>query len=362
MPKRDYYDVLGISKSASEKEIKSAYRKMAKKYHPDTNGGDRDASKKFEEINEAYSVLSDPEKKKMYDMYGFSAFENGTPTENDSGSDGRTRYYTNFSGDPTDMDDLFGDLFRNMFRGKNKSDSRNTGPFCNSSSTGRSSWRFGGSTSDQGTSWHFDDSSSSGGNYGHYRNDSFGYEDFFTDNPPYSDRDYDTLDIHSDMDISFDEAVYGAERRLQLREENSRTVTLQVHIPAGIEDGKSIRLKGRGNRSGSRTGDLYLKVHISPKEGFERKGSDIYTVAKVPFSTAVFGGEIKVDTVCGPVICKVPAGTQSGSKIRLRKKGAPILGQKGQNGDHYVTVEIIVPKNLTREASQKLREFEMLAG
>lgn len=327
--KRDLYEVLGISKSASEKEIKSAYRKLAKKYHPDTNPGDADAKKKFEEIGEAYAVLSDPEKKKMYDTYGSAAFDEGAGASGASGfggfgqgghaytsADGSTTYYSNFDGNFGDMGDMFGDLFGDMFRGS------------------------AGGKNSQGSRQrvHFD------------------YDD------PYSGTSAASLDIHSDINISFDDAAFGADRRIQLREGNGEITTLQVHIPAGMEDGKSIRLKGKGNSAGSRTGDLYLKVHVEPKEGYERKGADIYTIAKVPFTTAVFGGEVEVDTLYGKVMCKVPAGMQSGTKIRLKNKGVPVMGHKDKSGDQFVTIEIIVPKHLSSEAKEKLREFEKLAG
>ncbi len=340
MAKRDYYEVLGVSKSATDKEIKAAYRKLAKKYHPDTAGADNNSKKKFEEISEAYSVLSDPEKKKLYDNYGFEGLENGGPSgENYSdgftGSDGYRRYYTHFTGDPGNMDDIFGDIFGSMFGGR---------------SSGKRHFHFGGEDPFAGA--HATD----GGPY------YSGYGPYYEGDTQFDAQDTMSLDIHSDIDVSFDDAVFGAERRLTLKEEGGKTVTLQVHIPAGIEDGKSIRLKGKGNRMGQRTGDLYLKVHVMPKEGFERKGSDVYTVARVPFTTAVFGGEIKVDTVYGQVMCQVPAGMQSGGKIRLKNKGVPIMGHKDKNGDHYVTIEVIVPRNLTKQASQKLREFEKLAG
>lgn len=341
MTKRDYYDVLGVSKSATDKEIKTAYRKLAKKYHPDTAGGDETSKTKFEEISEAYAILSDPEKKKLYDTYGFAAFENGGPqsTDNESSYSGfgdNGRYYAHFTHDPGDMDDIFGDLFGSMF---------------------------GGSRASGKKAFHFNNGSFNHSSAGYdYYNDMYGSGSSYEDNSPFEGTDSGMLDIHSDIDVSFDDAAFGAERRLQILEDGGKTVTLQVKIPAGIEDGKSIRLKGKGNSMGRRTGDLYLKVHVLPKEGFERKGSDIYTVARVPFTTAVFGGEVMVDTLYGQVMCKVPAGMQSGGKIRLKNKGVPVMGHKNQSGDQYVTIEVIVPRNLSKQASQKLKEFEKLAG
>lgn len=331
MSKRDYYDVLGISKNATDKEIKSAYRKLAKKYHPDTAGGDEKSKKKFEEIGEAYSVLSDPEKRKLYDSYGFAAFDNGGDASssggktsyNNSGFDGYRTYYSNFSTDSGDINDIFGDLFGGMFGGAR---------------------------------------SSKKGSYFHFDSDDYGDDSFWTRESPYNSYSQKSLDVSSNIDVSFDDAALGAQKRIQIHKENGQIATLQVKIPAGIEDGKSIRLKGKGNSNGNLSGDLYLKVHIMPKEGFERRGIDVYTVAKVPFTTAVFGGEIKVETLYGSVMCKVPKGMQSGAKIRLKGKGIPSMEQKEKIGDHYVTIEVIVPRNLSKEACQKLREFEKIAG
>lgn len=138
--------------------------------------------------------------------------------------------------------------------------------------------------------------------------------------------------------------------------------TLKVHVPAGIEDGKSIRLKGKGNPgfNGGPAGDLFLKVNVASKPGFERKGMDIYTTANIPFTTAVFGGEAKVTTLYGDVICKIPEGTQSGRKIRLKGKGIVSMKDSAVHGNQYVTVQIQVPQNLSPEAKEKLREFQQV--
>ena len=133
-----------------------------------------------------------------------------------------------------------------------------------------------------------------------------------------------------------------------------------MHIPAGIEDGKSIRLKGKGNPGygGGASGYLFLKVHVEPETGWERKGQDIYTIAEIPFMTAVLGGEAVVQTLTGRVVCKINPGTQSGTKIRLKGKGIVSMKDAGRYGDQYVTVQIDVPKNLSNEAKRKLKEFE----
>ena len=232
--KRDLYEVLGISKTADEKTIKKAYRKLAKKYHPDMNPGDKTAEQKFKEATDAYNILSDPEKRKL----------------------------------------------------------------------------------------------------------------------------------HADISISFDEAVTGCDKVIHLQDQNGAMQSLQVHIPAGIDTGKSVRLRGKGNPGigGGEAGDLFLKVTVGEKQGFERKGNDVYTTINVPFSTAVCGGEAVIKTLYGNVICKIKEGTQSGSKIRLRGKGMPLMKNPSQKGDQYAVVQIQVPRNVSQQAKNKLKEFEALCG
>lgn len=330
--KRDYYEVLGISSDADEKTIKRAYRKLAKKYHPDTNPGDTLAEQKFKEITEAYNVLSDPEKKKMYDQYGFAAFEEGA---GGSGSYGGPHFYGSYGGfgddgagfgkqgfgngrtyqefhfEGGDMGDMFNDMFGGMFHG------RHSGGFHRDREDG---------------------SSRAGWNQG--------------------------SDLQSDVTVSFEEAALGCDKviRLQSTDGSGRMQNLKVHIPAGIEEGKSIRLRGRGMQGagGGTPGDLLLKIHIREKPGYERKGMDIYTSVQIPFTTAVFGGEAQVQTLYGSVICRIPEGTQSGSKIRLRGKGIVSMKDPGVKGDQYVTVQIQVPVSLTPEERQKLKEYDQV--
>ena len=144
----------------------------------------------------------------------------------------------------------------------------------------------------------------------------------------------------------------------------SGSQTLQVHVPAGIENGKSIRLKGKGNPgfNGGEAGDLLLKVNIQPKPGYERNGMDVYTTTEIPFTTAVFGGEAKVSTLYGDVICRIPEGAQTGRKIRLKGKGVPSLRNKNVRGDHYVTLVVQVPTNLNEDAKEALRKFDEACG
>ena len=291
--KRDYYEVLGVNREAEEGAIKKAYRKLAKKYHPDTNAGNAQAEQRFKEITEAYTVLSDPKKRKLYDQFGHAAFDGSGPQEGayyrnagNTGNGGYREYH--FEGG--DMDDIFGDIFGDMFHGKN-----------------------------------------SGG----FGKRGFGGREF-------SGRG---SDVEADVAVSFDEAVFGGDKVIHLRGQDGNVQSLQVHIPAGIETGKTIRLRGKGNPgiNGGGSGDLLLRVTVGEKPGYERKGRDIYTTVQIPYTTAVFGGEARVKTIHGEVICKIREGTQSGSKIRLRGKGVVSMKNPSQYGDQYVTVQIQVP-------------------
>lgn len=314
--KRDYYDVLGISRNADESQIKKAYRKLAKQYHPDTNSGNADAEQKFKEVTEAYDVLGNKEKRKMYDQFGHAAFDQaagaGTGTDAGYGGPGRGFWRTYSSGGKNgsykeyhfngDEDDIFGDIFGDIFH-------HGAGDF------GRETIQRRGS------------------------------------------------DIHAEVTVGFDEAVFGCDKVIRLQDPagaGDRIQSLQVHIPAGIDTGKSVRLKGKGmpGINGGEAGDLLLKVTVACKPGYERKGMDVYTTVNIPYTTAVFGGEAVVSTLYGNVICKIREGTQSGTKIRLRGKGIVSMKNPAVHGDQYVTVQISVPKNLSPQEKQKLREYE----
>lgn len=315
MAKRDYYEVLGIKKGADEKEIKSAYRKLAKKYHPDTNPGNADAEQRFKEVTEAYNVLSDTEKRKLYDQFGFAAFEEGMGAAG-GGYSGQSAYsgqsfrggfggnggYQEFHFEGGGMDDIFGDLFGDMFHGQ-----------------------FG---------------AGAGGKKSEFRSRG--------------------QDVVADITVGFEEAAFGCDKIIQL---NGNTVqSLKVHIPAGIDEGQSVRLKGKGRagRNGGGAGDLLLKVHIAPRAGYERKGMDVYTSAAIPFTTAALGGKAQIQTLYGTVECSIPAGTQSGSKIRLKNKGIVSMKDPSVRGDAYVTIQIQVPRHLSQEEKRKLQEFDEL--
>lgn len=358
--KKDLYAILGVKRDADASQIKKAYRKLAKKYHPDSNAGNAEAEKKFKDVSEANSILGDAEKRKIYDEYGYEAFASGMDpkeyakrmeeakkagfggfggysgfegfgsggTYGRSGRSGVFRGkdggYTSFhfeGGGPDDYNDLFEHLFRNA--------GRNTG---GSYSNYRSSGGFGGF------------GGASGGS---------GFQ-----------TTAQNLDAEFPVHISFEEAVLGCDRSIRLQKpDGSGTQTLRVHIPAGIDDGKSVRLRGKGNVSadGSQKGDLLLKVSVEESRDYSRKGQDLYTTVNVPFITAVLGGEAEVRMPGGrKILCKVPKGTDAGKKIRIRGKGIHPEKSSAQPGDLYVTVQVQVPKDLTDAEIRKLREFETL--
>ena len=222
-----------------------------------------------------------------------------------------------------DMGDSLGDIFGNMFHGqKNSGYSRQSSGFGGQGfHSGFGGSGFGGHTQEKGS------------------------------------------DLRSEVSISFEDAAFGCDKMIRLSDPSGNgSQTLQVHVPAGIENGKSIRLKGKGNPgfNGGEAGDLLLKVNIQPKPGYERNGMDVYTTTEIPFTTAVFGGEAKVSTLYGDVICRIPEGAQTGRKIRLKGKGIVSMKNPSVHGDQYVTIRIQVPQNLCPEAKEKLREFQQV--
>lgn len=347
--KRDFYEVLGIKKGASQSEIKKAYRKMAKKYHPDTNAGDEAAAEKFKEVSEAYSVLNDPKKKKLYDQFGHAAFDGtGQPGGSYSagfggaGSSGFGGFggaggsgFSGFSQGPDgsyqeyhfdgNMDDILKDIFGHGFSGSGSGASGFSG--------------FSGTSGTSGFSGF-----GRGAGYGSFPQDG--------------------ENVHADINVTFDEAAFGGDRYFDLKDPAGKKQSIKVHIPAGIDNGQSIRLRGKGmpGANGGKAGDLLLKVHVAARPGFERKGMDVYAPVRVPFTTAVLGGKVEVQTLRGKVKCTIKPGTQSGTKLRLRDKGIVSMKDSAKFGCHYAVVEIDVPKNLSEDAKQKLAEFDRAAS
>ena len=287
MAKRDYYEVLGVSKNASDDEIKKAYRKLAVKYHPDKNPGDKEAEAKFKEINEAHDVLSDKQKRARYDQFGHAGVGGGA-----SGA-GNPFGGFNYNGQAFNfdfgggLDDILGSLFGFGAGGARR---------------------------------------------------------------PRRGADYQTS-----VTLTFEEAIFGT----------TKTVTvdgsdLKVKIPAGIDDGMSIRLRGKGGpapEGGTESGDLYVRVRVKPHKSLTREGSIILSEEKIDMVDAALGCEIEVETVDGKITMKVPAGTQSGTPFKLSGHGVPFRAD-GDRGPHIVTVIVETPKNLSKKQKELLEEFK----
>jgi len=355
--KRDYYEVLGVEKSADEAAIKKAYRALAKKYHPDMNPGDAEAEKKFKEASEAYAILSDPEKRRQYDQFGHAAFEGGA-----GGAGGFGGF--DFSG--ADFSDIFGDIFGDFFGGR-RSGRDSNGP-------------------------------AKGSN------------------------------IRTSVRITFEEAVFGTEKEIELtvKEEcktchgsgakpgtTPQTCTkcggkgqvvftqqsffgtvrnvqacpdcqgkgkvikekctdchgtgfvpmkkrFAVTIPAGIDNGQCKRLSGQGEPgvNGGPRGDVLVEVIVGRHPIFQRQETNIFSTVPVSFAVAALGGDVVIDTVDGKVIYEVKAGTQTDTRVRLKGKGVPSLRNKDIRGDHYVTLVVQVPEKLSKEAKELLKKFD----
>ena len=324
--KRDYYEVLGVNKSATDAEIKKAYRKLAKKYHPDMNKDNPKAEELFKEVTEAYEVLSDKEKRKLYDQFGHAAFDEGAGQGGAYGAGGQ-----GFGSGAGGFGGFGGQGCRGGFSG-------------------------GG-----GGSFHFNGNSGDGYQEYYYTGDNLDdiFDGFFGGSRKGRSRSKDGEDVLAKVEVSFEEAALGADKVIRFRAPDGSEQSLQVHIPAGIDSGQKIRLKGKGmpGQNGGGAGSLLLEVTVQSKPGFERKGMDIYTTVEIPFETAVLGGETIVPTLSGRVSCKIKEGTQSGTKIRLKGKGIVSMKNPSQKGDEYAVIQIRVPRNLSADAKQKLQEY-----
>ncbi|MGI6732453.1 MAG: DnaJ C-terminal domain-containing protein [Anaerovoracaceae bacterium] len=302
--KRDYYEVLGLKKGASEKDIKKAFRKKAIEYHPDKNPDDKTAEEKFKEVNEAYGVLSDPDKKDKYDRFGFAGVDPNAGfydgQQQDGGNYGGYQYqtYDNFNGagahyyeNMSDSD--FSKIFEDLFGGRFQNAQRNTGP------------RKG-------------------------------------------------ADLHASITVAFEEAAFGVKKKIRVDGK-----TISVTIPEGVDDGSKISLKGQGmpGVEGGPTGDLIIEIKVKPHSRFTRKGADIYTKVPITLTQAALGASIIVPTLKEKVSYKVPAGTQPNTLFRLKGKGIKDL-KSGKTGDLYVEVTVKIPKNLTKEQQDLLQKFD----
>jgi DnaJ-class molecular chaperone len=317
---KDYYATLGVTKSASDKEIKQAFRKLARRYHPDVNPGDKAAEAKFKEINEANEVLSDPAKRKKYDELGANwrmyeqAQAQGAPNPfagqwsvNMGGAPGGGRTMT-----PEEMEALFGD----------------SDPFSDFFTT-----FFGGGQRGEP------------GRGGRARS-----------------RQRQGRDVEHEIELGLEDAYHGATRRLAMTHDGqSRTV--DVRIPPGVGEGSRVRVGGEGEQGtgGGQSGDLYLRIRQLAHPKFERRGRDLYTHVAVPLTTAVLGGEADVPTLAGrPLRLKIPPTTQNGQVFRLKGHGMPVVGKPGEHGDLFATVDVDLPRSLTPEQRAHFEALQKL--
>lgn len=323
---KDYYATLGVPKSASEKDVKQAYRRLARKFHPDVNPGDQSAEARFKEINEAYEVLGDREKRKKYDELGANwrlyeqARQSGAPsgaagapfgnqwTWNTGGGGFRPMSEDEVSEIFGEADSPFSDFFRTFFGG---------GPAGGAGRrrrTGRAGTRPG-------------------------------------------------RDVEQAIELELEDVLNGSIQRLGIQHDGEMR-TVEVRIPAGVTEGSRVRVSGEGERGTghAKSGDLYLRVRLRAHPRFERRGRDLYVRVKLPVTTAVLGGEVEVPTLGGRSLrLKIPAATQNGQTFRLRGQGLPEVGKPDSRGDLYATIEVKLPATLSPEARQHyeaLRDIE----
>ena len=357
--KRDYYEVLGVDKNADESAIKKAYRVLAKKYHPDVNPGDAEAEKKFKEASEAYAVLSDPEKRRQYDQYGHAAFDGGA-----GGAGG-------FDFSSMDFGDIFGDIFGDMFGGGSRSRAAGNGPMkgANLRTSVRITFEeavFGckkeieltvketcktckGSGAKPGTTPETCPKCGGKGQVIFTQQSFFGM----------------VRNVQACPDCQ------GSGKIIKEKCTDCRGTgyipmkkRYSADIPAGIDNGQSIRMPGLGEPgvNGGPRGDVLLEVIVGRHPIFQRQDMNIFSTVPISFAVAALGGEIFIDTVDGKVVYDVKAGTQTDTRVRLKGKGVPSLRSKDMRGDHYVTLVVQVPDKLSGEAKELLKQFDQVTG
>lgn len=358
--KRDYYEVLGVDKNADDSAIKSAYRKLAKKYHPDMNPGDKEAERKFKEASEAYAVLSDADKRRKYDQFGHAAFEQGGGGGGFGGFD--------FSG--ADMGDIFGDIFGDLFGGS-RSRRSNNGPMRGADL--RASVRITFEDSVKGCEKELELTlkDECGTCHG-------------TGAKPGTEPQTCTKCGGKGQVVYTQQSLFGMVQNVRPCPECNGTgkiikdkcpdcygtgyisskKKISVTIPAGIDNGQSIRIRGKGEPgvNGGPRGDLLVEVLVSRHPVFQRQDMDVFSTVPITFPVAALGGTIRIKTVDGEVEYDVKAGTQTDTRVRLRGKGMPSLRNKSVRGDHYVTLVIQVPTNLNHAAKEALKAYDLESG
>lgn len=302
MDYKDYYKILGIKKEATQDEVKKAYRKLAVKYHPDKNSGDKAAEERFKEISEAYEVLGDPEKRKQYDQIGANWKQYQQYGYDPAGFSGGSRNggsFYEFSGDPAD---IFGDgsgfsSFFESFFGRNTQSSKGFGGFGNQSRG---------------------------------------------------------ADLHGNLTLSLEEAWHGTGRVVDVGGEKIR-----LKIKPGAYDGLKLKVKGKGQAgAGGKSGDLYLTVNIRPAAGIERRGNDLCMDLPVDLFSALLGGKKEIETLSGRLNISIPPCSQSGKQLRLKGKGMPVYGRAGTYGDLYVKLQVEMPERLNEEQKELIKRLK----
>lgn len=361
--KRDYYEVLGVSKDADDAAIKKAYRALAKKYHPDMNPGDAEAEKKFKEASEAYAVLSDAEKRRQYDQFGHAAFEGGA-----GGAGG----FGGFDFNGADFGDIFGDIFGDLFGGGGRRGGRaNNGPMKGANI--RKSIRItfeeavfgckkelevilkdpcttcGGTGAKPGTSPETCPKCGGKGQVVYTSQSFFGT----VQNVQICPNCGGSGKVIKEKCTSCSGTGYTSSKK-----------KIEVTIPAGIDNGQSVRIreKGEPGTNGGPRGDLLVEVNVSRHPIFQRQDMHIFSTVPISFAQAALGGDVKIQTVDGAVIYNVKPGTKTDTKVRLKGKGVPSLRNSAVRGDHYVTLVIQTPEKLSAEAKEALRRFDELSG
>lgn len=361
--KRDYYEVLGVSKDADDAALKKAYRALAKKYHPDSNPGDAEAEKKFKEASEAYAVLSDAEKRRQYDQFGHAAFDGGA-----GGAGG----FGGFDFNGADFSDMFGDIFGDLFGGGSRRSSRsNTGPMK-------------GANIRKGIRITFEEAV-----FGCKKEIEVVLKDPCTKcngtgaKPGTSPETCSRCGGRGQV-VYTSQSFFGTMQNVQTCPECNGTgkiirekcsdcggtgyvssrKKIEVSIPAGIDDGQSVRIREKGEPgiNGGPRGDLLVEVTVSRHPIFQRQDVHVFSTAPISFAQAALGGDVRIKTVDGDVIYTVKPGTKTDTKVRLKGKGIPSLRNPQLRGDHYVTLVIQTPEKLSAEAKEALRKFDELTG
>lgn len=361
--KRDYYEVLGVSRDADDATLKKAYRQLAKKYHPDMNPGDAEAEKKFKEASEAYAVLSDPDKRRQYDQFGHAAFEGG--------AGGGAGGFGGFDFNGADFSDIFGDIFGDFFGGGRRSGRANNGPMK-------------GMNIRKGIRITFEEA-------------VFGCEKEIeivlkepcskcngTGAKPGTSPETCTRCGGKGQIVYTSQSFFGTVQNVQtcpdcqgtgkvIREKCpdcggtgyiAKKKTIQVSIPAGIDNGQSVRIRDKGEpgTNGGPRGDLLVEVTVSRHPIFQRQDMHIFSTAPISFAQAALGGDVRIKTVDGDVLYTVKPGTKTDTKVRLRGKGVPSVRNPKVRGDQYVTLVIQTPEKLSAEAKEALKRFDALTG